>query len=205
MRKNIFSILLILLMLVSYAGLNATVLIADVAEMGAWSISTSSVDNQDWLVATSYYTVDTSAAATDSILRLYTPALAAKFNWNAPIEVIVNESAATINTIASATYLYQGWAETFAVTVDTLGAATITAGYEHGIILDDCKAAAQTVYLYGSQYRVGDTTYGTYHIAPTPEIAFSIESATGKFIAGQVIRIRVVQLLNLNLPGVWHP
>jgi len=205
MRKNIFSILLILLMLVSYAGLNATVLIADVAEMGAWSISTSSVDNQDWLVATSYYTVDTSAAATDSILRLYTPALAAKFNWNAPIEVIVNESAATINTIASATYLYQGWAETFAVTVDTLGAATITAGYEHGIILDDCKAAAQTVYLYGSQYRVTDTAYGTYHIAPMPEIAFSIESATGKFIADQVIRIRVVQLLDLNLPGVWHP
>jgi len=205
MRKNIFSILLILLMLVSYAGLNATVLIADVAEMGAWSISTSSVDNQDWLVATSYYTVDTSAAATDSILRLYTPALAAKFNWNAPIEVIVNESAATINTIASATYLYQGWAETFAVTVDTLGAATITAGYEHGIILDDCKAAAQTVYLYGSQYRVADTAYGTYHIAPMPEIAFSIESATGRFIDGQVIRIRVVQLLNLNLPGVWHP
>jgi len=183
MKKLIFVMLVVLMANVMFAG-----------AMSAWTKETESVGNQEWL---NYYCTVTPAI-TDSVV--YTLPLDKKFNWNAPIFVLINEDGNTIDNATTAVIMYQGYSEDFALTVTDAGVATITDGWEFGSIETDVKASVGKVTLYGTGRRLADSASSYYYIMPSAELAFSIE---GEALIAAEIKIRVMQLLDNNMEGKW--
>lgn len=183
MRKIIFALVITLMTVSMFAGV-----------MGAWINESGKVGQQEWL----NYTCTKTPTTADSVV--YTLPLDAKFNWNAPLFVLINEDGNTIDNATTAVILYQGYTEDFALSVTDAGVATITDGWEYGSIETDVKDSVGKVTLYGTGRKLDDSASTYYYIMPTPEIAFSIE---GEALIAAEIQIRVFQLIDNNDKGLW--
>lgn len=184
MKKLIFIAMLFILSVSLFGGV-----------MGSWTDESGWYSKQYWL----NYTCTTTPTTADSVV--YTLPLDAKFNWNAPLFVLINEDGNTIDNATTNVILYQGYTDDFALSVTDAGVATITDGWEVADpIEDDVKASVGQVTLYGTGRKLADVADTYFYITPTPEIAFSIE---GEALIAAEIQIRVFQLMDDNLKGQW--
>ena len=171
-------------------------LMALTATQATWTTSEETVNGQMYFIAY------TSTAVTTAAKVVYTEPTDFKLNWDAPIIIIVNPDADTYDGDTLPVTMYCGYSDDFAVTVDTVGTASIVDGWLYGDIIADVKATTGQFRLFGVPNTLADGTNTFAFVAPCPELAFEITAAT-EFTAS-TIEIILMQPMFLDIPADWH-
>ena len=164
--------------------------------LATWTTSTETVNNQEYFIAYTSTSVDTSD------LVVYTEPTDFKLNWDAPIIIIVNPDAAAIGNTALPVTMYCGYSDDFNVVVDSTGSTTITDGWLFGNIETDVYNSTGQTMLYGFPNTLADDTDDFYFVAPCPELAFKIQDGTS-FLAASTVEIIIMQPMNIQTPKDW--
>ena len=167
------------------------------ATLATWTTSTETVKGQEYFIAYTSTAVDTNARV------VYTEPTDFKLNWNAPIIVIVNPDGATIGHTALPVTMYCGYSDDFNVVIDTVGAATITDGWQFDNVEDDVYASTGQFTLLGFPNTLADVQDKSFFVAPCPELAFEITDGSS-FLAASTVEIIIMQPRDIDIPRDWE-